>query len=406
MSDQLSSDLHSLRINRRQAPPPAKSRRVLWIVLAVIILSALLISSVAPAISRAIFKTPVETTEVILASPSRATVQLTASGYVVPQRTSKVGAKITGRISKIHVKEGDHVKEGNLMAELEDAQERSAVLVSLARASSSEARLRTAEAQLLEAEQQLERQRQLAMEGVAAQATIEDLQARRDSLLAARDAARSEAEATRAEVQAYRTNLSYMRVLAPMSGVVIGKPAGEGQLVGVMASDIAEIADLDSLMIEVDVPERRLTQVTIGNPCEAVLDAFPNRRLRCRVHEISQRVDRAKATVTVKVAFADSTEGVLPDMSARVGFLSQEVSEETLNKPDELLVPKSAVTGGSGQEAVYVIRDGKAHREVIRYDEVRGDYYRIVQGPIAGTQIINNPPPGLADGHPVKEIQP
>ncbi len=405
MSDQLSSDLESLRIVRgADLPPPEARRWPLWAAAGAAAVG-IVYFVIIPAVRRTVFKTQVEITEVISASPVRASVLLTASGYVVPQRISKVGAKITGRIARMYVKEGDSVKEGDLLAELEDAQERSSITVSQARASSAEARVRTAEAQLAEAEQQMNRQQRLAEQGVAAQATVDDLITRRDSLKAARDAARAEMDAVRAEVGAQQTTLSYMKITAPLTGVVIGKPAEPGELVGVMAASIAEVADMNSLMVEVDVPERRLSQVVIGNPCEAVLDAFPNRRLRCKVHEISRRIDRAKATVIVKAAFVDDPTGVLPDMSAHVGFLNQELPEEARHAADEILVPKSAIAGGPGNESVYVIRDGKARSEKIRVGEDRGEYFILEQGPPPGTRIINNPPPGLADGHPVKETQ-
>ncbi len=405
MSDQLSSDLHSLRITRGgpKEPPPPRSWGWLYWAGGGVLVVALLAAFGIPAAQRTIFKTNVEVTEVIAASPARATVQLTASGYVVPQRTSKVGAKITGRLAKVHVREGDAVKKDQIIAELEDAQERSSVAVIQARVASAEARLRTAGAQLTEAEQQAERQKRLAAEGVSAQATVDDLVARRDSVLAARDAARAELDATRAEMASVLTTLSYMKIAAPMDGVIIGKPAEAGELVGVMAAHIAEVADMNSLMVEVDVPERRLAQVVVGNPCEIVLDAFPSRRLRCKVHEISRKVDRSKATVTVKASFVDDPEGVLPDMSARVGFLTKELSPEVMNQPDEILVPKSALVKPDGRDAVFVIREGKARIEPVELGEDRGDYYLLVRGPIPGTRIVNNPPSGMADGNPVRE---
>lgn len=403
MTDQLSSDLNSLRISR-DAPPPRQRRQLGWVIPIAAGIATIVI--LVPIARRIVFKTNVEVTEVISASPARASVLLTASGYVVPQRVSKVGAKITGRIARIYVREGDTVKEGDLIAELEDAQERAAITVAQARAASAEARVRTAAAQLLEVDRQTDRQRRLAEEGVTAYATVEDLEARRDSLVAARDAAQAELDMARAEVNALRTTLSYMRIEAPLSGVVIAKPAEPGELVGVMAANIAEIADMSSLMVEVDVPERRLAQVVPGNPCEIVLDAFPNRRLRCKVHEISQRVDKAKATITVKAAFVDEPKGILPDMSARVGFLTEELPEDIRNMPDELLVPKSAVIGDRNDAAVFVILDGKARRTHIAFDEERGNYYRLVEGPTPGTRIVDKPPPGLADGHPIKESLP
>src|SRR5205807_9597661 len=90
---------------------------------------------------------------------------------------------------------------------------------------------------------------------------------------------------------------------------------------------IASVGDFDSLQVEADVSESQVAKLAIGTPAETVLDAFPDRRYRAKVAEVRPRVDRAKATVTVKVAFVDEPKDVLPDMGAKVTFLAKELDE-------------------------------------------------------------------------------
>ena len=119
-----------------------------------------------------VFKQEVKTTEIAMISPSQADVQVTATGYVIPQITSKVGSKLPGRIAKIHVKEGDTVKQGQVIAQLEDADQRSQVGAASARVGAAQARIATAKANLAEISQQVERERALVANGAVAGAHL------------------------------------------------------------------------------------------------------------------------------------------------------------------------------------------------------------------------------------------
>src|SRR5262249_42296301 len=145
---------------------------------------------------------------------------------------------------------------------------------------------------------------------------LQDLEAHQKSLQEEVRAAQSEAQAAQAEINPMRVGLEDHTIVSPISGTVISKPVEVGELVGPQVN-IAEIADFDSQLVETDVPEARLYQIKPGTPCEIVLDAYPGKRYRGSAVEIGRRVDRAKATVKVKVKFVDPMEGVLPDMSAR-----------------------------------------------------------------------------------------
>ena len=124
-----------------------------------------------------------KTTEVALISPSQAEVQITATGYVIPQRTSKVGAKLPGRLAKVFVKEGDTVKEGDVLAQLEDADQKSQIVAASSRVGVASARVATARANLAEITQQVEREKALVASGAVG--TREPRQPRRPRVRAA-----------------------------------------------------------------------------------------------------------------------------------------------------------------------------------------------------------------------------
>jgi len=164
-----------------------------------------------------------------------------------------------------------------------------------------------------------------------------------------------------------------------------------------------EIADFSSLQVETDVPEGRLHMAKVGAPCEIALDAFPGKRFRGEAVEVSPRVDRAKATARVKVKFVDAADGVLPDMSARVSFLSQPLDEVALGAKPKPVVPASALAERSGAKVVFVIDGDAVHMRTVRVGEKLGSGYELIEGPAAGTRVVANPPATLADGHRVKE---
>jgi len=167
--------------------------------------------------------------------------------------------------------------------------------------------------------------------------------------------------------------------------------------------NIAEIADFSSLIVETDVPEGRLYLIKPGGPCEISLDAYPGKRYRGQTVEIGHKVDRAKATVTVKVKFVDSTEGALPDMSARTSFLSEELSADAIREKPKTVVPAIAIREQDGNKFVFVVVDGVVRQKSVKVGPPFGSGFELIEGPQPGTRVVSNPPPSLSDGQRIKE---
>jgi HlyD family secretion protein len=412
VSDQLSSDLASLSIDRSSRSSGGAAKRIIvWLV----VLGALgygIYAYALPQLQAKVLKTEVSVTELSTYSPMQASVELTSSGYVEPQRVSRVGAKVPGRVSALHVRQGQKVKAGDVLLELEQADRQAGIQSAKMRAAAAEARVATARANVVETRQQAERERALVKSGVSPAARAEDLEARVVSLTEAVRAAQAEVKAANAEVAALKVDLGYMRVHAPMDGTVINKPPEIGEVVGsdlgTVASEsdqaVIELADFNTLMVETDIPESRLHMVTIGSPCDIALDAFPSRRYRGEAVEINPKVDRAKATVGVKVKFVDPPEGVLPDMSARVSFLSKAMDEAQLKEKPKTIVPSSALVDRAGTKVLFVLEeDGVVRMRNVTVGAELGGGFEVVDGPAAGTRVVANPPETLADGQRVKE---
>ncbi len=382
-----------------------------------------------PALAARVWKAQVALTEVALLAPTGAGVQveLSATGYVVPQTVSKVGAKVQGRVAEVRVRQGQRVQAGDVLLRLDEVEARALLATSKARGLAAVARVQTARANLAEAELQAGRARGLADKDVGPQAQASDLEARVKSLSALLKAAEAEAAAAQAEVETQKTALSQLTVIAPISGTVLSKPPEVGEVVGPLSSatttgssaGLLELADLSraSLVVETDVPEGRLARVKLGGPAEIVLDAYPQKRLRGRTLEVLPRVNRAKATVPVRVEFADEEAlvGVLPEMAARIHFLSKPLSDAALRETPKILLPASALTERDGQRGVFVY---DRQSETVRFTTVTlgpklsGDAassesgsFELIAGPAPGSKLVRLPDAALRSGQKVKESE-
>jgi RND family efflux transporter MFP subunit len=387
MSDRLSNDLAALRIQRDDAPP--SNRTSLWIGMAVVLLIALGAALGYRQLSARVFKTEITATTIQLVSPSEASAQLTATGYLVAQRGSRVAAQIPGRIAEVLVKEGERVRRGQPLVRLDDRDERVAL-------AGARARLGAARAALAGLERQLSRARELLQGGAGQRSTVEDLDAK------VKEQAASVQLAT-TDLQAATVRLAETTIESPMDGVLMSKPRQVGEFVDPGTEPVAEVRDFASLMVEVDVPEGRLSKIKPGAPAEIVLDAYPDRPFRGEVAEIIPRVDRAKATVPVKIRFVDPADGGYPDMAARVSFLAAPLDPAALHAAPRLIVPAAAVVERGGGKAVFVIDEGHVRLRPVVLGEQVGQGYVVTQGPPSGTRVVASPPDDLVDGAPVQE---
>jgi RND family efflux transporter MFP subunit len=155
------------------------------------------------------------------------------------------------------------------------------------------------------------------------------------------------------------------------------------------------MADMSSLLVEVDVSESSLQKVKPGGACEIRLDAFPQDRFEGTVHMIVPTADRSKATVLTKVKFVNLDEKVLPEMSAKVAFLSRPLKED--EKEPFLGIPLSAVRDTDGQKHVFVIKGREAILTPVKTGRQWGEVVEILSGLKAGDEVVLNPGERLSD---------
>jgi HlyD family secretion protein len=411
--DQLSQDLASLKIDRNAPRGGGSAARGLVIgVLIVVALIAIAYAVVVPRVKSKLMTAEIRTGEVMLVSPAQSEVQLTATGYVVALVYAKVASKVPGRIAEIFVEEGQTIEKGARVARLEDVDFKTALATSRARTAAARARIAVARASLAEIRVQIDRETPLVEKGVTARATLDDLKSRADSATAGVRAAEAEAAAADAETKALDVQLGSYEIITPISGTVVDKlvEVGEGVSPGFGTPGVIEVVDLTSLVVEVDVPEGRLAQVAVDGPCEIVLDAFPAKRYRGAVKELGRRINRAKATVPVKIRFIDppgsGKEQILPEMAARVSFLTKDLDPKSLDVPPKLVVPTGAIVQRDGRDVVFVFDDGDVRMTPVKVGAPFAGGRELETKLPAGTKVVLDPSSDLKDGQSVKESKP
>jgi multidrug efflux pump subunit AcrA (membrane-fusion protein) len=157
---------------------------------------------------------------------------------------------------------------------------------------------------------------------------------------------------------------------------------------------------MDTLEVEADVSEGQLARIRVGMPVEIQLDAIPRERFAGVVNRMVPTVDRAKATVLVKIRFNERDPRVLPDMSAKVTFLDKETSAQ--ERQPVTVVPKAALFERNGGAFVNVVKDGVAHTVAVKTGREIADAVE-VSGVEAGMRVIVKPNDGAAlDGKRVR----
>jgi RND family efflux transporter MFP subunit len=332
--------------------------------------------------------------------PSQAYTVLNATGYAVAQRKAAVASKATGRLEWLGVREGSQVSAGEIIARLENRDVAAQMQQAAANIKVAEANLEQGTAELKDAERQLKRSAELLEKNFVSAAAHDAVVARHARAVAAISGFRAAINAARANYRASEVAVEQTLIRAPFDGVILTKNANVGDVITPFSSALGSqaavvtMADMSTLEVEADVSEANIGKVKIGQPAEIQLDALPEARFRGEVHRQVPTVDRSKATVTVKIRFIDTDPRVLPEMSAKVAFLSREVPKEQ-NAP-RIAVPASAVTERSGRKVVYAVRDGKAAEVAVQTGSTIGDMVE-VSGLKAGEKIVLKPSERVRD---------
>jgi len=407
MSDQ-QDRLGELRIDRREDERSPWGRRIALALLAVVLVA--LASWWFLARDRAV-AVRVGTVTSGEGGPTTVSI-LDASGYVTARRRATVSSKTTGKIVEVLVEEGMAVREGQVLARLDDSLARRQLALAEARLASVRSGLREIEVRRDEAALNLRRIRELAEDDVASPSDLDAAQAEFDSYVARLEAARDDAIVAEREVALRRQELEDHLIRAPFDGVAVSKNAQPGEMISPMSAGgsftrtgVSTIVDMDSLEIEVDVNEAYINRVEPRQQVVATLDAYPDWKIPAHVITTIPAADRQKATVRVRIGFDEPGDPrVLPDMGVKVSFRADadESGDEAAGKARVVLVPATAVKTEGERTVVVVVEGDRVERRAVSLGGEAAAGREVLSGLRDGERVVRAPPEGLADGGRVR----
>ena len=402
----LKQDLAALRIER-EPDRRGVARWIVWIVVLVLVGGA-----GVGAWKWATRQRPIEV-QVALVTERAAGTQaavLNASGYVTARRRATVSSKITGKVVEVNVEEGMAVRQGQVLARLDDSTPKASLALAVAQAESARKSVNENEVHLAQARLTLGRTTELLRSGAVSQSDVDLAKTDVDGTQARINALREQVNVAERQVELQRTDLDNTIIRAPFSGIAISKDAQPGEMVspvsaggGFTRTGICTVVDMRSLEIEVDVNESYINRVHPGQHVSAVLDAYPDWQIPAHVITIVPTADRQKATVLVRIGFEQLDPRLLPDMGVKVTFLREEDEATAPARAAQptTLVPKATMINGqtdNGNSFVFVVAREAVERRAVKVGGADGDRVEVIAGLRPGERVVVSPPSNLIDG--------
>ncbi|HXG43888.1 MAG TPA: efflux RND transporter periplasmic adaptor subunit [Gemmatimonadales bacterium] len=348
---------------------------------------------------------------------------VTASGKIEAKTKVDILSDIQGRITRIAVREGDYVKKGDFLLQIDPAQYQAIVARARALLASAQSDLLRARANRDQAHRSLMRALELQKTNpsLITQEAVEQAQTAYDVAEANLRSSQATVEQARASLAEAQDNLRKTRLVAPISGRVTRLAVEEGEVAvpGTFSRDVGllmTIADLSVILAKVQVDETDVVRLALGDSAEVTIDAFPDTAFTGRVTKISNSaVLTATATASgstdravdfdVEIQLDHPPPDIRPDLSCtarivtdiRKGALSIPIIALTVREnepvPSELKPTPAADTGTAGRkkketEGVFVVRGGTAYFRPVKVGIAGDEYFEVLEGVKEGDTIV------------------
>jgi len=387
-------NLESLRIPRARQPVRTSRKRFVLAATLVVVLAA------AGVLASALYSRTIGrplTVETLLVQgrwDNQPRVMLTGSGYVVTRhKYITIGTKILGQILAEPIEEGQRLKQGDLLARIDDRDYQAQLRQAYAARDLAEANVRLTVANA-------ERARKLDGSGAISKEELE-------TAINAAEVAQAQLKRDEAAVDYAKFEVNQCVITSPINGIVLKKYREMGDTInfggqiqaGGGATDIAQLADTDDMRAEVDINEADIAKVGMGAPATVVLDAYPDKRFDAALVKVYPEADRQKGTVKVEVQIAKpDLELIKPEMGVKVSFLE---NRPTIAAAPMIVLPKGAITTEGDSSFVWTVENGSVHKTAIVRAREFETGIEIKQGLKGGETVVVAPTPGLRAGQTV-----
>lgn len=340
---------------------------------------------------------------------------INASGSIRPKRKVDISASSIGKVTRVAVKEGDRVKKGQFLMQIDPIELESAVARLAAALDAAKANEKLSEARVRQAKSELERAQRLFKKGYLTEQDVENAKSNYDIAVSQLEAARHNVEQQKANLESARHNLKEVTIKATMDGVVTRLNVEEGEIaiMGTLNNPgtvLMTIADLSTIESEVEVDETEVVDISIGDSAKVKLDAFPDTFFYGVVTEIgnspiysSSVSSQQGVDFKVVITLADSVPNVRPGLSAdaeitverRKDAVSIPIQSLTVRRRKEIksLSPSDTTSSdnqGEGEiEGVFVVENGRAHFKPVKVGISSQKYFEVLSGLEAGEVVVS-----------------
>ena len=353
--------------------------------------------------------------------------KISRTGDIAPTAQVSIYSKTQGWVERIHVREGDPVKAGQILVVLDDREARAAVGQSLANLEAAQARLKQvratseeavqsqiqqARANLELADSDLKRARELHGKNFIARQQLDEAQTKYNVAKAAYDLAQNslrqrtweneialaEAQVRQAKAQLDLTQaqLANLTIHSPMDGMVTKRYVDPGTMVK-DTTPILNLMDLSEMKMVVNVIEKEFILLQKGQPVKVKVTAFPERVFSGKIEIVTPALELQSRTAEIQISIPNPGGLLKPGMFGRV--------EITLrSSPRAILIPVQALRTQIDQDFVFVVKDEKAFRRPVRKGAVLDEFVEILQGLNPQEQVVVTGQDSLKDGSAVRLV--
>jgi RND family efflux transporter MFP subunit len=314
-------------------------------------------------------------------------VRLNYTADIQPYQIINVFSRVDGYIAKIHVDKGDFVKANQLLVEVDHTDYVHAVNRAKANLAAARANVVSAEATIRNAKVNLDRMRALIKEEFVSQQDLDNAQAAFDVAVAQVDSLRAQVHQMEVALQQAETSLTYSYIRAPFPGSISLRNLDAGAFVSgstgstsTLSRGILVLQDITTVRVLVDVVEKDVPLVQIGQPAELRAEAYPGRVFRGTVTRVVQALDRNTRTMTVEVDIPNPDRALKGGMFARVELVVG-------THVGALQIPSDAVTRLEADQYVYTVQEGKARKVAVGLGIQDNKMIEITKG-LTGTEPV------------------
>ena len=321
------------------------------------------------------------TVELGTAKRGNVAAHLTVVGNLIGLQTVAIAPRTGGRLLSVNVQLGDRVRRGQILAKVEDREIVEQVRAAEASQEVAKATIRQREADLNVAKLNFERSKNLFQRQLLAKQALDDAESRYLAAVAQLDLSTAQLSANAARLEELKINLQHTSVASPVDGYVASRTVDAGAMVNTNTS-IASVVDISRLRLVVNVVEKDLRMVSVGDVAEVEVDAYPGEKFHGKIARVAPVLDPATRTAAMEVEIPNSDNKLKPGMYARINLTVEE-------KKNTLVAPKNAVIDFESKRGVWMPNeDNRARFVPVKLGIDGGDQVEVLDGLQEGDKFV------------------